>query len=265
MPQEFADDTLDLVEGSVPEPEGSGVLVAKSVVDLERRLAELTCSHEELLDAVRRKDEFLATLAHELRNPLAPLLSALQLMELSPEDVDQVKNLRAIMARQLEQLMRLTDDLMDISRVTRGKLTLQKEYVDLASAIEAACDLSRPLMDEARHCLTSSSPAGPLVALGHKVRLAQIVRNLLINAAKYTPPGGKIDLLVRREDGHAEIRIKDTGIGIPVEMLPRIFNLFTQVHESKVRSQGGLGIGLALARRLVEMHGGSIGVTSSGE
>src|SRR3954463_256514 len=124
MPQEFADDTLDLVEGALPESsEADAVRLAKLVADLERRLAEVTCTHGELLDAARRKDVFLATLAHELRNPLAPLLSALQLMELSPEDVDQVKNLRAIMARQLEQLMRLTDDLMDISRVTRGKLT----------------------------------------------------------------------------------------------------------------------------------------------
>ena len=248
-----------------PDSAAETLEAAQTIETLQREIAELRCAHEALCNAERRKDEFLATLAHELRNPLAPLLSALQLMELSPGDVAEVKNLRTIMARQVEQLVRLTEDLLDVSRISRGKLALQREHFQLAEAIEAACDVSRPSMEEAGHELSRSLPHEPLVVAGDKVRIAQIVSNLLINAAKYTPQRGKIDLVVRQDEDRVEIRVRDSGIGIPAEMLPRIFDLFTQVNESKVRSQGGLGIGLALAKSLVEMHGGSIRAASSGE
>lgn len=239
--------------------------LTESVQSLERQLAETARDLDILRTAVRRKDEFLALLAHELRNPLAPLLSAIQLMDLSPDDLAQQSNLRQIMARQVEQLMRLTDDLRDISRITRGKFSLEKKPLELGGAIETACDLARPLLQEAGHQFTRTFPGTRLVVLGDKVRLAQVIGNLLINAAKYTPPGGQVALLVRPDGDHAEIRVRDNGVGIPPEMLPRIFDMFMQVNESKVRSQGGLGIGLALAKRLVEMHEGAISVTSGGE
>ncbi|MGI8979604.1 MAG: hybrid sensor histidine kinase/response regulator [Pirellulaceae bacterium] len=236
-----------------------------SRAELEQQLAVLQSAHEALRVAAQRKDEFLALLAHELRNPLAPLLSALQLMEFSPEDVSQYKNLRLIMSRQVEQLMRLVDDLRDISRITRGKLTIEKKPLELASALEAACDLAGPLLEEAGHQFTRTFPGSKLVVLGDKVRLAQVIGNLLINAAKYTPAGGKVALLVRRHGEHVDIRVRDNGVGISAEKLPRVFELFMQVNETRERSQGGLGIGLALAKTLVEMHGGSISVTSAGE
>jgi CheY-like chemotaxis protein len=239
--------------------------LTESVQSLERQLAETARDLDILRTAVRRKDEFLALLAHELRNPLAPLLSAIQLMDLSPDDLAQQTNLRQIMARQVEQLMRLTDDLRDISRITRGKFSLEKKPLELGGAIETACDLARPLLEEAGHQFTRTFSGTRLVVLGDKVRLAQVIGNLLINAAKYTPPGGQVALLVRPDGDHAEIRVRDNGVGIPPEMLPRIFDMFMQVNESKVRSQGGLGIGLALAKRLVEMHEGAISVTSGGE
>lgn len=239
--------------------------LTESVQSLERRLAETARDLDVLRTAVRRKDEFLALLAHELRNPLAPLLSAIQLMDLSPDDLAQQTKLRQIMARQVEQLMRLTDDLRDISAITRGKFSLEKKPLELGEAIETACDLARPPLQEAGHQFTRTLPGENLVVLGDKVRLAQVIGNLLINAAKYTPTGGQVALLVRRDGDHAEIRVRDNGIGIPAEMLPRIFDMFMQVNESKVRSQGGLGIGLALAKRLVEMHEGAISVTSGGE
>ena len=247
------------------ELESMDARAAESIQSLERQLGEMARDLESLQSAVRRKDEFLALLAHELRNPLAPLLSAIQLMELSPEDVDQHKNLRQIMARQVEQLMRLTDDLRDISRITRGKFSLEKKPLELGGAIEAACDLAGPLLEDAGHQFTRTFPGTRLVVLGDKVRLAQVIGNLLINAAKYTPPGGQVALTVRRDGEHAEIRVRDNGVGISPDMLPRIFDLFMQVNESKVNSQGGLGIGLALAKRLVEMHEGAISVTSGGE
>jgi signal transduction histidine kinase len=226
---------------------------------LERKRVE-----EQLRLADRKKDEFLATLAHELRNPLSPLTAAVQLIGLEPENVSHVRELAAVMARQLGQLVRLIDDLLDVSRISGGKLQLRKAHVSLGEPIAAALDVSRPIIESARHALQVSLPPELLVLEGDQVRLTQIISNLLINAAKYTPPGGAIQLSVQAEAEHAVIRVRDTGVGIPLEMQSRIFDLFTQVDSSQTRTQGGLGIGLTLVKTLVEMHGGNVSVSSSG-
>ena len=169
-----------------------------------------------------------------------------------------------VIERQVEQLVRLVDDLLDISRITRGKIQLKTEPVDVAVAVAGAVETSRPLIDARRHELTVVLPPEPLWLTADPVRLAQVLANLLNNAAKYTEEGGRIDLTVAREGGEAVFRVRDTGIGIAAEMLPRVFDLFTQVDRSLDRSQGGLGIGLTLVRRLVEMHGGTVQAFSDG-
>ncbi len=217
-----------------------------------------------LREADRRKDEFLATLAHELRNPLAPVRNALHLIQLAGQNPEAVEHARQMIERQVEHLVRLVDDLLDVGRITRGKINLQKEPVDLADVIARAVESSRPLIDARRHNLEVTLPKTPLTVEGDPVRLAQVFLNLLNNAAKYTPEGGKIWLTARREDGKAVVRVRDTGMGIPHEMLPKVFDLFTQAERTLDRSEGGLGIGLTLVRRLTEMHGGSVEAFSAG-
>ncbi|HMC12119.1 MAG TPA: HAMP domain-containing sensor histidine kinase, partial [Pirellulaceae bacterium] len=231
---------------------------------LQAEIAERKRVEEGLRDADRRKDEFLATLAHELRNPLAPLTSAIQLIAAEPQRLDQVLQLVGMMSQQLEQLGRLIDDLVDVSRITSGKLGLRSEPTALTEFIQGAIDQSRPLIDSSCHTLHVSLPQEPLVVQGDKVRLTQIVGNLLINSAKYTPPGGRIDLNVRREGPDVLISVRDNGIGIPPPMQARIFDLFAQVDSSTTRTTGGLGIGLAIVKALVEMHGGDIRAVSEG-
>ena len=220
--------------------------------------------YRDLREADRRKDQFLATLAHELRNPLSPLTAAAQLMALDPGNAAQVTELTGMMSRQLDQLRRLIDDLLDVSRISSGKLMLRREPVLLREAIAAAVDVSRPLFDAVGHRLTVVAETRPMVVFGDKVRLAQVVGNLLINSAKYTQPGGRIALETRIEAGHAVVSVSDDGIGIEADMLQRIFGLFTQIDSSNTRAQGGLGIGLTLAKTLVEMHGGTIQAVSPG-
>lgn len=220
--------------------------------------------YRDLRDADRRKDQFLATLAHELRNPLSPLTAAAQLISLEPENSSQVGELTAVMSRQLDQLRRLIDDLLDVSRISSGKLMLRNEPVLLHEAVSAAVDVSRPLFENSKHVLRLVSDAQPMVVFGDKVRLAQIVGNLLINSAKYTPQGGRIELETTAEAGFAVVRVSDNGIGIAPDMLERIFGLFTQIDSSNTRAQGGLGIGLTLVKTLVEMHGGTIDAQSPG-
>lgn len=215
-------------------------------------------------EASQRKDEFLATLAHELRNPLAAVSSALQLLTPLPADKNQVGELHQIMHRQVEQLVRLIDDLMDMSRISRGKLTLRREHFALAEVIHAALDVSRPFVTAGDHEMTVELPEAPIYLDADRVRITQIIGNLLVNAAKYTQRGGKIRIAVRQEQKRAVIDVIDNGIGIPAEMLPRIFELFTQVDSSKTRSHGGLGIGLTLVKTLVEMHGGQVEAASDG-
>jgi signal transduction histidine kinase/ActR/RegA family two-component response regulator len=231
---------------------------------LQAEVAERKRIEAALRDADQRKDQFLATLAHELRNPLSPLTAAAQLISLEPDRTDQVRELAAVLGRQLEQLRRLVDDLLDVSRISRGKLRLRYEPVVLADAIAAALDVAQPMISSSGHKLDVRLPPEPLVIQGDKVRLSQVVGNLLVNAAKYTPPGGRIELSLCRDESVALISVRDNGIGIPTEMQSKIFELFTQVDPSPTRSQGGLGIGLMLVKTLVELHGGSVRAASPG-
>jgi PAS domain S-box-containing protein len=227
-------------------------------------ITQLKQAEEALREADQRKDEFLATLSHELRNPLAPLRNALQIMQLAGENMDTFARVRDMMDRQLAQLVRLVDDLLDMSRITRGKLELVKERLEVKAFVERAVETSRPLIEAAQHELTFTLPAESLRVEGDPVRLTQVVSNLLNNSAKYTPVGGHIWLTVERQGGQAVIRVRDNGIGIPTDMLVKVFDMFTQVDRSLERSQGGLGIGLTLVRRLVEMHGGTVEAHSTG-
>jgi signal transduction histidine kinase len=218
----------------------------------------------ELKEADRRKDEFLATLAHELRNPLAPVRNAVQVLRLKGPDDPELRWGRDVIDRQVEHLTRLIDDLMDISRITRNKLELRKQRVELAEVITGAVESSRPAVEQCGHELTVTLPPQPIYLNGDLVRLAQVFQNLLTNAVKYTERGGQIWLTAERQGGDAVVRVKDTGVGIPGEKLPRLFEMFFQVDRTLERSQGGLGIGLSLVRRLVELHGGRVDARSEG-
>jgi len=215
-------------------------------------------------EANRRKDEFLAMLGHELRNPLSPLTTAAELLNLEAENPEQVRELARMVMRQTDQLRRLIDDLLDVSRITRGKFQLQRELVDLRDVLTAAIDMSRSMIESAGHRLAVDDPGRPVVVDGDRVRLTQVVGNLLINAAKYTPRGGTIRLALGEREGRASIVVGDNGIGIPREQLGLVFGLFTQLDSSDTRSQGGLGVGLALAQTLVGLHGGTISAESEG-
>ncbi len=218
----------------------------------------------QLRDADRRKDEFLATLAHELRNPLAPIRNALHIMQLADDDSAAVDQARTMMERQLRQMVRLIDDLLDVSRITRGKLDLRKERVELATVISNAVDTTRPLIEAAGHSLTISLPPEPVFLDADPMRLAQVFSNLLNNAAKYTDRGGRLWLTATHNANQVAIAVRDNGIGIPAEALPTVFEMFAQVDRSLEKSQGGLGIGLTLVKRLVEMHGGTVEARSEG-
>jgi PAS domain S-box-containing protein len=219
--------------------------------------------YEELRDADRRKDEFLALLAHELRNPLAPIRNALQVMRLAGGDPATAERSREMIERQVQQMVRLVDDLMDVSRISRGKLQLRTERVSLASVVNAAVETCRPLLSAKRQDLCVTLPEEVPVE-ADPTRLAQVVLNLLNNAAKYTDEGGSIRLTLEQRGAEAVVIVKNTGIGISPQMLPRIFEMFTQVDHTLERSQGGLGIGLTLVKRLVELHGGTVEARSDG-
>jgi PAS domain S-box-containing protein len=212
-----------------------------------------------LEDADRRKDEFLATLAHELRNPLAPIRNALHLMRLAPVS----ERVHAMLERQVEHMVRLVDDLMEASRISRGVVELERAPLALQTVLAGAVEASRPLIDEAHHELVVALPDEPIAIDGDAVRLGQVFANLLNNAAKYTDPGGRIEVSARREGAEAVVSVRDSGIGIAPEKLPLLFRMFAQVDRS-ARAQGGLGIGLALVRRLVQLHGGQVEATSEG-
>jgi signal transduction histidine kinase len=215
-----------------------------------------------LLD--QRKDEFLATLGHELRNPLAPLLTGLQLLRLSGDDRQTVERVRATMDRQVGHLIRLVDDLLEISRITRGIIDIRRGPIDLGTLLRTALDTTRGVIESLGHELSVSFPSEPIAIEGDSVRLTQVFANLLTNAAKYTNPGGRIELSARRVGEHAVIRVRDNGIGIQPKHLDSVFEMFMQVDRSSRHSQGGLGIGLTLARSLVAMHGGQITAHSNG-
>jgi signal transduction histidine kinase len=233
-------------------------ILARQAADLiERRRTE-----EVLREADRRKDEFIAMLSHELRNPLAPIRNVVTLLkEGSPEVREQACG---ILERQVEHLVRLVDDLLDVSRVTRGTLGLHSRPVDLATVVGSAVETSRPLIDAAAHQLELDLPREQLRAVGDPVRLAQLLTNILNNAARYTPRGGHIRLGLRRDGAEAVISVRDNGIGIDPAALPGIFEMFAQADSTRSRFPGGLGVGLALARRLAGLHGGSVHAASEG-
>jgi PAS domain S-box-containing protein len=240
-------------------PDGKPGVVSYSFDTTRLRKAE-----QGLRDADRRKDEFLATLAHELRNPLAPIRNGLQILRLAADDKRAEAQVQAMLERQVNHLVRLVDDLMEVARVTRGRIELRREPVDLGAMLRSAVETSRPLIEAARHELKLDLPEEPVTLIADPVRLAQIVANLLNNAAKYTEEGGRIALSARRDDNHAVISVRDTGVGIPAEVLPRVFDLFSQADRTYHRAQGGLGIGLTLVRTLVELHGGTVSAKSEG-
>jgi PAS domain S-box-containing protein len=218
----------------------------------------------ELKEAGARKDEFLAMLAHELRNPLAPIRTAVQVLHLKGSPVPDARWSRAIIERQVQHLTRLVDDLLDISRITRNKLVLRRSRIELAEVITGAVESSRPLIEQYGHKLTVSLAPEPVYLDGDPVRLSQIFQNLLNNAAKYTERSGRISLTAERQDEVVVVRVEDTGVGIPPDTLPRLFEMFYQVDRSLERPQSGLGVGLALVRRLVEAHGGRVEARSEG-
>lgn len=218
--------------------------------------------YETLRDQDRRKDEFLATLSHELRNPLAPIRNGMAILQQMSSDAP--REILEMMDRQLNQMVRLVDDLLDVSRVTSGKFRLQLQLVELQQIIASSIETSKPIIDAGRHELTVTLPERPLMLYADQTRLAQIVTNLLNNAAKYTPAGGQISLTASLDDDQIVVEVSDTGIGIPRDMLTRVFDIFTQVGSARERSQGGLGIGLTLVRRLIELHGGKVYADSDG-
>lgn len=266
-------------------PADSGVAIGLLVTDLtsQRHQEKLNALLAELKESDRRKNEFLAMLAHELRNPLAPIRNAVSLLRLAQQaDVETIQSVAGMMERQLGQMARLIDDLLDISRISRGTIDLRCARIELASAIHHAIDAARTLVDDKVHTLTLSLPPQPVYLNADPTRFAQVVGNLLSNACKFTDKGGQIWLTVAVEEAHgmrssidpsseptlipamATIGVKDSGMGLAADQLARIFEMFVQVDTSIGRPVSGLGIGLALVKRLVEMHGGSVEVTSAG-
>jgi PAS domain S-box-containing protein len=242
-----------------------GALCLVSDITGQKRLEmQLLRQAERLQEADRRKDEFLAMLAHELRNPLAPLSNALEIVGLPDVEVAEVAQALQIARRQIQYMARLLEDLLDVSRITRGKVELRKQVVGMGTIVTHAIETARPFISSHLHELSCSVPSEVIPVQGDPTRLEQIVANLLNNAAKYTEPGGHITVSLSREEGQAVVRVRDTGIGIAPEMQKHIFELFVQAEQSLDRSQGGLGIGLTLAHSLVELHGGTISVASEG-
>jgi two-component system CheB/CheR fusion protein len=229
-------------------------------IDIDRRKR----TEEALREADRRKDEFLAVLAHELRNPLAPIQNAVDILASQDTDEDARQWSREVIERQVRQMARLLDDLLDVSRITRDKLSLRRQQVTLAAVVEAALETSRPLIEAGGQTLEVTLPDASVPLDADPIRLAQVFANLLNNAAKYTDRGGWIRLTGARQGEEVTLSVRDSGIGIAPEMQPRLFEIFSQATPALERSQGGLGIGLSLARGLVEMHGGSVAVHSDG-
>jgi PAS domain S-box-containing protein len=254
---------------AAPIRDGSGevrgvVRVFRDVSEKQHMEDALRQQAEQLIEADRRKNEFLAMLGHELRNPLAPICNAISLLCLKETTDSEVSWARAVISRQVGHMTRLIDDLLDVSRIKKGKITLHKERVELADILERGVEASRHLLEERKHELIERLPREPIWMEADSVRLVQVVTNLLTNAAKYTDERGQITLAVEKQGPHIVLHVKDNGIGITPEMLPCVFDLFSQASSALDRSQGGLGIGLTLVRMLVEMHGGSVEARSAG-
>jgi two-component system, sensor histidine kinase len=254
---ETFNDMLGEIEGRAAALEGTNRM-------LEQEMKVRQDAERALLASDQRKDEFLATLAHELRNPLAPLRNALEILRSSGEGSKDALMAREIMERQLRQLVRLVDDLLDVSRITTGKLVLQREDARFEDIIQSALDATAPYFDARNVHLTVTLPREPVHLRADATRLAQVFLNLLHNAAKFTDPGGKVALHAEREGSDLVVTVTDTGIGIPESKMPMIFDMFAQVDQRLERTHSGLGVGLSLARRLVELHGGTIEATSDG-
>jgi PAS domain S-box-containing protein len=238
--------------------------IARDVTERKQAEERIYSLMSQLKEDARRKDEFLAMLAHELRNPLAPLLNVLELLKRGTGNGSMIEQVRTTLDRQLGHLARLVDDLLDVNRITRGKLELRRERVQLASILHQAVEAGWPLCEAARHELSVTLPREPIYLHADAVRLVQVFGNLLNNACKYTEPGGRIWVTAVREDDEVVVTVKDTGLGIPSDKLAAIFDMFTQVERTLERSQGGLGLGLTLVKWLVEMHGGSVTAHSAG-
>jgi signal transduction histidine kinase len=240
------------------------VQTARDVAERTWAAMENASTQAELRETNRRKDEFLAMLAHELRNPLAPISAAAELMEKSTLDAAGMRRTSGIISRQVRHMTGLVDDLLDVSRVTRGQVTIEPQPQEMRSIVTAAVEQVRPMIDARRHTLTLDLPDEPVVVMGDANRLVQIVTNLLNNAAKYTPDGGQLRLAMQADEGQVLLAVRDKGIGIAPDMQSRVFELFAQAERSSDRSQGGLGLGLALVRSLVELHGGKVRCVSDG-
>jgi PAS domain S-box-containing protein len=238
--------------------------IARDISDRKRLERELQSRLAELGEIDRRKDEFLAMLAHELRNPLAPLQSSLEILAMGVADSNMLEWAREVMERQVGHLVRLVDGLLDVSRMMQGRIELHKEPTELADIVARAVEMAQPVIDSRGHKLTVSVAPGPMWVEADVLRLVQVVTNLLNNAAKYSPTPGQIWLTARHEGNEAVVRIRDEGVGIPADILSRIFELFVQSNRTMARSEGGLGIGLTLVRRLVELHGGAVLASSAG-
>ena len=260
--------TVSLTISPIKDGSGNVIGASKIVRDVsERKRAEsdLRRLATDLSNADRRKNEFLATLAHELRNPLAPMSNMLEVLKRAGDDREVLKRAHDTIERQLGQMVRLVDDLLDLNRITYDRLELRRSEVELSSVIQQAVEVAHPLIDAAEHDLTIDLPAEPIYLNADRARLAQVFGNLLNNSCKYTPPAGSISLTAKQVDGKVEVTVKDNGAGIPHDKLDSIFDMFMQVDSTSDRAQGGLGIGLTLVKRLAEMHGGSIEAKSAGE
>jgi two-component system, sensor histidine kinase len=252
-----------------PVPKRTLISTLRAAIEARRLQYRIRDALDAAERASRKKDEFLATLAHELRNPLAPIRNAVYVLRrLNSDDVASNEKAHALISmveRQVDHLVRLVDDLLEVSRITTGKIRLKKRQVDLAKVTEQAIEISEPLIKSVQHELVVSPGDEPLFVHGDPVRLAQVFANLINNAAKYTPPGGRIEIALRRQREKAVISVRDNGMGILPGMLPQVFELFSQSYRAMNRDQGGLGVGLALVRSLLEMHDGSVEAHSKGE
>ena len=250
---------------------GSGAIIGPDDVALAEDLAgratvaiENARLYRHVQENDRRKNEFLAMLAHELRNPLAPIRSAVEMLQMLEIEDENLRWAGEIISRQVDQLVRLVDDLLDISRITGGKIQLRIQTVDARSIVARAVEISRPAIDARKHAADAVRAGGTLPMNADLVRMAQVLANLLNNASKYTTEGGRIDLDLVRSGNEAVFRVRDNGIGIAADKLASVFDLFTQVDNSLDRTQGGLGIGLTLVRFLVKLHGGTVQAMSDG-
>ena len=269
LPKHHLEDTLERTIRHALERHRDRAALRRMNEMLEQRVAERTADLERanvaLKDADRRKDEFIAILAHELRNPLAPISNALAILTEAEQDLTVCREARSTLDRQVQHMVRLVDDLLEVSRLSQGKIELRQSSVLLEDVIRQAIELARPQMERSRQDFVLNVAKEPIRLWADPTRLTQVVGNLLNNASKFTPAGGRIELATRLDHGQAEITVRDSGIGIEPAHLPRIFNLFTQLDSSLSRTQGGLGIGLTLVKNLVQMHGGTVEARSQGK